>query len=148
MPDKTKKQRQNAPVAEQEFDVGEDGLTFSLRYADHGYRGAWAWPRGAATEEVFSFLCHVGALTWDEIAGQLFSTKRGSHRKHHSQHVDTLCPEARRRIEALKCKQRFGEKIFRFRVGGRKRLWGFKRDGVFYILWWDAEHRVYPAEAR
>jgi hypothetical protein len=31
-------------------------------------------------------------------------------------------------------------------VGNRKRLWGFVAAGVFYLLWWDSEHLVYPVE--
>lgn len=35
--------------------------------------------------------------------------------------------------------------LFRFRLGGRKRLWGFRSDRVFHAVWWDTDHAVYKA---
>ncbi|WP_306204112.1 hypothetical protein [Actinoplanes sp. RD1] len=146
MPDKRTKTR--SVIAQDTTHVlpeaGEHGLLFSFRYADHGYQGKWAWPQATAAEEVLNFFCHVGASTWHEVRAQLFSSRSGSHRKHHDQRVDSLCPEARQRIAMLNHRQMFGDRIFRFRVGGRKRLWGFVKGGVFYVLWWDPEHQVYP----
>ena len=54
--------------------------------------------------------------------------------------------EAQKRLTDLHLDETF-EDLFRFRVGGKKRLWGFEVDGVFHVLWWDAEHQVYPTEA-
>jgi len=31
------------------------------------------------------------------------------------------------------------------RMGGKQRLWGFLRAGVFHVLWWDPEHQIYPS---
>ncbi|WP_305784137.1 hypothetical protein [Symbioplanes lichenis] len=145
MPDrKAKTQRTIHHSAEQELAAAEDRLIFSFRYADHGYRGAWAWPRAAEAEEVLNFFCHIGSSTWNEVKGQMTGSRSGSHRKHHEQHVEHLCSEAQQRLVALKHTHKFGTTIFRFRVGGRKRLWGFVNHGVFYVVWWDAEHQVYP----
>jgi hypothetical protein len=33
--------------------------------------------------------------------------------------------------------------IFRFRLGGKKRLWGFRRQRIFYVVWWDWNHQVF-----
>ena len=30
-------------------------------------------------------------------------------------------------------------------MGGKQRLWGFLRAGVFHVLWWDPEHQIYPS---
>ncbi|MBO3743617.1 hypothetical protein [Actinoplanes flavus] len=54
--------------------------------------------------------------------------------------------EAQERIAQLRLDEVFGDEIFRFRVANRRRLWGFIAAGVFYILWWDAEHLVYPLD--
>ncbi|WP_305784156.1 hypothetical protein [Symbioplanes lichenis] len=137
------KQQGSKPV-DGGLDAGEHRLTFSFRFADRGYRGAWSWPGAAEWEEIVNFLCDVGASTWHEVRAQLFSSNRGSHRKHHTQHVETLAPEAQERINALRHTEKFGFELFRFRLGSRQRLWGYTKGGVFYVLWWDAEHKVYP----
>lgn len=38
--------------------------------------------------------------------------------------------------------------IARLRCGGRPRLYGFLREHVFHVVWWDAEHQVYPSKKR
>jgi hypothetical protein len=125
-------------------DAGGHRVTFSFHHADHGYRGAWTWPTAEEAGELLQFLCDIGCLSWAEVKSQLFNSKSGSHKKHHYQGIDTLCREAQARIAQLHLDERFGDEIFRFRVGNRKRLWGFITNGVFYILWWDADHLVYP----
>lgn len=35
--------------------------------------------------------------------------------------------------------------LSRLRLGGKRRLYGFREDNVFYVLWWDPEHDVYPS---
>ncbi|GGN24181.1 hypothetical protein FHR83_002876 [Actinoplanes campanulatus] len=127
-------------------DAGSHKVTFSFHYADHGYQGAWRWPAADEAHELLRFLCNVGALTWNEVKAQLSGSKGGSHRKHHFQGIDTLCTEAQERIAQLRLDEVFGDEIFRFRVANRRRLWGFIAAGVFYILWWDAEHLVYPLD--
>jgi hypothetical protein len=83
-------------------------------------------------------------LTWTEIYAQLTSSKRGSHRKHHAMPAAQLCGEAQRRLEELRLDD-FDE-LFRFRLGNMRRLWGIVDDEVFYPVWWNAEHRVYPQD--
>ena len=36
--------------------------------------------------------------------------------------------------------------LFRFRLGNKPRLWGVIHEGVFYPVWWDPEHKVYPTD--
>jgi hypothetical protein len=36
--------------------------------------------------------------------------------------------------------------MFRFRLGGKARLWGFRSERIFHVVWWDPDHRVYPTE--
>lgn len=38
--------------------------------------------------------------------------------------------------------------IARLRCGARPRLYGFLREHVFHVVWWDAEHQVYPSKKR
>lgn len=38
--------------------------------------------------------------------------------------------------------------IVRLRCGNKPRLYGFLREHVFHILWWDPEHQVWPTPKR
>ena len=58
-----------------------------------------------------------------------------------------IVPEAQSDLERGKLDEIFGDQIFRFRVSGQKRLWGFRRDRTFHVVWWDPDHKVYPTEA-
>jgi hypothetical protein len=84
----------------------------------------------------------MAGTSWKNIREQA----SGGHRKHHYQPVTSLCSEARRRLRVLNLED-FDTRLFRFRDGVKGRLWGFERDGIFYALWWDPNHRVYPTEA-
>lgn len=76
------------------------------------------------------------------------TTGTGQRRqKHHDQEISSLCSEARQRLAVLQLDRELEDaKLFRFRVGGTERLWGFRRGGCFYVLWWDPDHQVYPTE--
>lgn len=39
-------------------------------------------------------------------------------------------------------------KIARLRLTGAQRLYGFLREHVFHVLWWDPQHEVYPSKKR
>jgi hypothetical protein len=36
-------------------------------------------------------------------------------------------------------------RISRLRIQGRPRLYGFRRDPHFHVLWWDPEHEIWPS---
>jgi hypothetical protein len=95
--------------------------------------------------KILAFLGQMEALTWAEIDGMVYSPKnRPGHTRNHAISVERLSREARRRLEELE----LGDlaDLYCFRVSFRGRLWGARLPGseVFHILWWDADHRVYP----
>ncbi|MGW1993373.1 hypothetical protein [Embleya sp. NPDC001921] len=57
----------------------------------------------------------------------------------------TQCPngEAPRRLIALDLEAVDG--VSRLRLSGTKRLYGIRRGHEFSILWWDPDHKVWPA---
>lgn len=75
------------------------------------------------------------ARTWNDIF------TRDKHNNHANQ-VEKLAPEARRRLRHLKLDD-FDE-LHSIRLSGAGRLYGVWREGVFYVLWWDRAHLVYP----
>lgn len=36
-------------------------------------------------------------------------------------------------------------KIWKLRIGGPGRLWGFLTGNIFYVVWWDPRHEVWPS---
>jgi hypothetical protein len=116
----------------------------SLLDVDHA--GSWSWAVDeAALRQITAFLSQMERLTWTEIQSQMFNSKKGSHRKHHPMQLGLLCSEARERLRALRLDD--VDELFRFRLGNMSRLWGVvDADGIFYPVWWDPKHKVYPMD--
>lgn len=119
--------------------------SWRLTLLDLEHAGSWSWKVGEADlEKIISFLTQLERLTWGEVKAQLYNTKKsGSHRKHHAMPSEVLCREAQQRLRE---RQLEGFEFFRFRLGYSSRLWGFIDRGVFYPMWWDPEHKVYPMD--
>jgi hypothetical protein len=117
-----------------------------LALLDLDHAGSWSWAVDEdALKEIVAFLSEMEKLTWTEIRAQMFNSKKGSHRKHHSMAPELLCPDAQRRLSVLRLDD--VDEIFRFRLGNKPRLWGvIDDDGIFYPVWWDPDHEVYPTD--
>lgn len=120
---------------------------FCFRHADRRSRNPWVFkPQGADAEALFGFMRDMCQSPWKEILGQ----RTGNftrHRKHHDQPVESIVQEAQDDYAAAKLDEVFGDDpIFRFRLTGEQRLWGFRRGRVFHVVWWDPNHLVYPTE--
>lgn len=122
-------------------DPDEGHPSFSFRYLDNA--GDWSWNRRSAEDshEILGFLESVKDLSWNELGRQ----RSGRRARHHFQDVSDIVPAAQRRVENLAL-DTVVDSLYRFRLSGVKRLWGFRKEGVFYTLWWDPEHTVYPTE--
>ncbi|SDS31267.1 hypothetical protein [Actinoplanes derwentensis] len=116
---------------------------FSFRYADRSHCGSWSWLKVGDHLQLHDFLCEMSRLSWREIRAQM----SGGHRKHHSQGIVTL-EKAQQRILQLHLDEVIGDELFRFRLEGAVRLWGFLDEAVFHVLWWDAGHQVYVPRRR
>jgi len=126
---------------------GSDGRhpTWRLSFLDLEHAGSWSWQVTANDlQQIVTFLKQMERLTWTEIYAQITSSRNGSHRKHHSMPVEQLCSEAQRRLQQLQLDD-FDE-LFRFRLSNKGRLWGIIEGHVFYPVWWDPEHKVYPQD--
>lgn len=40
------------------------------------------------------------------------------------------------------------DKIWRLRIGGTGRLYGFLADNVFHVVFWDPDHEIWPSQLR
>jgi len=156
---KPKHKQVTAPLAPQRKEVPQPGRLLGLIDGPNGthpkwrlslldldHAGGWSWAVDeAALRKITAFLSEMERLTWTEIKAQMFNSKKGSHKKHHAMAPGDLCSEARNRLEALGLDD--VDELFRFRLGNEPRLWGVIDDaGIFYPVWWDPEHQVYPMD--
>ncbi len=59
---------------------------------------------------------------------------------------DIPTAEARKRLDAIGLADM--TKISVFRLGGEERLYGFRCDNVFHVVWWDPEHVIWPSHLK
>lgn len=126
--------------------LAEDKPLFCFRFADRAADERWRFtPTGTDSDTLWAFLCEMANLSWGEIVGQT-TGGLNRHKKHHSQDVATLVQEAQDDFNKRELWDTFGDEMFRFRLSGVRRLWGFRVDRTFHVVWWDPEHKVYPTE--
>jgi len=120
---------------------------FCFRFAEHRAEAPACFnPTPDEAEAVFDFLCEMGRLSWAEIEAQ-GTGGNNRHKKHHDQSIDSLTSqEARDAIAGAALDETFGDSMFRFRLQGEQRLWGFRNESTFHVLWWDPHHQIYEAE--
>ncbi len=98
--------------------------------------GPWGW-RGidpaVIWDRIFHRARHLESMTWAQIMDT------GSH----PIPVESIAPEAQRRLEAIG--QADVDEIFSLRFTGKERLWGIRDRHILKVLWWDPEHKVCPS---
>jgi hypothetical protein len=118
-------------------------MTYCISRKDHHGFWSWAEPRawtGAEwQEEIEPPMRHFSGLTWGEIDGLASGT---GHKMHHSHETQQLVEEAKQRWVALGLEE--FDTVFRFRMSGTKRAWGFVVQAHFHLVWWDRRHLIYP----
>ena len=97
------------------------------------------------TKELLTFLESISRKTWKECLAETVMSGRKKRPRNHDQHVSTLSVDAQKRIQALPSAE---ERVFRFRLSGETRLWGFRSGDLFRVLWYDPDHAVCPVEKR
>jgi hypothetical protein len=121
------------------------GVSWCVRHRD--VEGSWSWndQRAWSNEEwdstIHPALDSLGRLTWGEVRKQVSGS---GHLMHHEHELNSVCAEAQARWLDLELEQ--FDTLFRFRLGGKRRFWGFVLQGHFFGVWWDREHGIYPTE--
>lgn len=111
------------------------------RFSDVDARGPWppAEIGSQALGELLKKMANYESMTIGEIFGA-----GSEHGKRYAVH--TLPFGVRKRLSEI---ERDDEtEIARLRCGGQPRLYGFLREHVFYVVWWDAKHKVYPSNKK
>lgn len=127
--------------------IAIDNLLFKFSGADvdHEYVGDWDWNLSPKeTHDVLDLLSNCAVKTWGQIKSELTHSKRGSRALNHVQPVDTLSEAAQKRLGEIGRGDQ--ESVFRLRHGNMVRIWGVIDVGVFRILWFDRDHKVYPID--
>lgn len=136
-----------ARVGENPESVFQMRMTWTIEHSDCD--GAWdsgtarQWSDGDWDENIHPKLVEWEKLTWAEIDSHATGNDGKRHKMHHSMSVDAIVEEAQYRLIDL---EKLEETIFRFRLGNRPRLWGFRRVGDFHVLWFDPKHEIYPTD--
>jgi len=112
--------------------------------------GEWSWrvKRNQLItdkEEIYDFALSMQKLTWKEVLSQSSGSGKRRIQKHHHQEVETFVSEAKKRWKKLYEEY---DTAFRFRLGGGKRLWGYRIKNKFFVKWYDPTHKVYPVEKK
>ncbi|MFR6280946.1 MAG: hypothetical protein ACLUKK_07170 [Lacrimispora saccharolytica] len=94
---------------------------------------------GDIIEKLISF----EGQTWAEIQAASGGKKSGTN--HHFENISDLSRAAQKRISDLRLNI---DQVFSLRLSGKVRLYGILEDGVFFILWYDPEHEIYPSHKR
>lgn len=118
-------------------------MCWTIEHADR--QESWSWgPRDWTDDDMnrvmLPKLTEFEKLHWKEI--EALTTGSGHH-AHHSMEVDAICNEAQDRLLKLESDL---DHIYRFRLGNKRRLWGFRIVNLFETLWYDPEHRIYPTD--
>lgn len=108
--------------------------------------GTWSWGHERDwgdevwKEVIEPKIVEFGRLLWREIEAMTTDT---GHRSHHPMDVEIIHNDAISRLYEI---EQYQDSIYRFRLGNRRRLWGFRTVNVFEILWYDPEHNIYRVE--
>lgn len=102
--------------------------------------GPWGWLNIESKDElkgIMKKLNNFETMTWADI-------KRNNHS--HQVLTASICKTARDRLVEIEKDDL--EDIFSLRLNGTNRIWGKLEDGIFYIIWWDPGHKVYPSHLK
>lgn len=113
--------------------------------------GTWSWnePRAWTDDEwnddVHPKFKSFSALTWYEIDAQ---GSESGHKMHHEQDFSTIHKEAQDRWTNILDLAEFQDDLFRFRLSGTKRVWGYILQAHFFMVWFERHHLIYKVEKK
>jgi hypothetical protein len=118
-------------------------VTWCITKADREGNWSWGEPRNWAQEEwddtISPAMVQFANMTWAQVDGCGSGT---GHKMHHGHELDEIIPEAYERWREIGLEE--FETVFRFRLGGTRRVWGHVVQAHFFFVWWDRNHSLYP----
>jgi len=93
-------------------------------------------------EKIFKYLTGLEGQKWNEI---LFTRSgRNKNTRNHYIEMHRLAKNARDRAVDIKADEFDG--LYSLALQSRLRVWGHIDGGVFFIIWIDPDHKVYPVD--
>lgn len=89
--------------------------------------------------DLFMKLKDFEGMTWRQIKEQIGG--RNEETNNHFVQVSDICGEAKKRLNELSITE---EVLFSLRLSGKTRIFGILQAGIFYVIWWDPKHEIYP----
>ncbi|TNM55937.1 hypothetical protein [Brevibacterium sediminis] len=111
------------------------------RFADLDDDGPWALSE-CGSADLKDILSKLNSFEKMKV-GEIFASG-SEHGKKYS--LDSLGKEARNRLVEIEKDDE--TQIVRLRFSGKARFYGFLREHVFHVLWWDPEHEVVPSSKK
>lgn len=134
-------------LAEQESDSSylDERVQWTAETIDKGFAELGCrWELNAdEVAQLLTFLNSLTQKTWREVRAE---TDGKGRPRNHGHSLTDIAREAQDRLIELDYEAE--ETIFRFRIQGQLRLWGFRSGNLFRILWYDPEHKVYPVSKK
>ena len=119
-----------------------DDMNFSWRvhdgYMDYNH-AEFGWANVTILlflKKIIQALQNYEGLTWHEV----------KHRRYcHPWGIDEIPKECYARLEE---RQIDIEELYQIGLGNMRRIIGYKNGSIFYLMWWDAEHKFSPIKAK
>lgn len=136
------------PIEPPEGSVGELYMQWSRDKEDKDGSWSWGdqrnWGDTVWNELLLPFLSEYAKKKWKAILAEKWHNKKKTRNKHIYYNVRSIHEEARGRLIDLELDDQ--TRIFRFRLSGKKRLYGFTFCNVFATVWYDPNHNIYPVD--
>lgn len=94
-------------------------------------------------EDIIKKLISYESQTWAEIQAASGGKGSGKGTNSHFENISDFTKEAQKRASELHLEE---DQLFSLRLAGKTRLYGILRDGIFSIIWYDANHEIYPVK--
>jgi hypothetical protein len=128
-------------------DGGRFGAPVTLCITKADREGSWSWKENRNwsdsewNTDIHPHFEEFMQKTWGDIDA---AASGSGHKMHHDHQVSDLVKEARRRWKKLDLEQ--FDSVFRFRLGNKRRAWGYIVQAHFFMVWWERNHRIYPVD--
>jgi hypothetical protein len=116
--------------------------------ADREGRWSWGetreWSDEEYLEEIEGNFNNLLGNNWIQIETATYNGAHGQRKLLNKyQQIEYLCPEAQGRWNNDLDLGQF-DQLFRFRRGGKKRIWGVRLYNHFFLIWYERKHKICP----
>ena len=144
-----KKVKQKDPITSRKIPRAVCSVPSYLKHAP-----LWAFSRcdkeqwslfhsGLSIINVVETLAAYEGMTWQEIQSASGGKSEGHGSNSHFVELSALSSRAQKRAREIRLYE-LTDQLFSLRLNAKSRLWGFLMEGVFYVIWFDPNHEVYP----